>query len=60
MELVIITVLSALLPIMSILSFIVGYNLSAPTQKRVFKPKEKEREQTEAEKMIERIDNARI
>ena len=45
---------------MSILSFIVGYNLNAPTQKRVFKPKEKEREQTEAEKMIERIDNARI
>ena len=60
MELVIITVLSALLPIMSILSFIVGYNLNAPTQKRVFKPKEKGREQTEAEKMIERIDNARI
>lgn len=59
MELVIITVLSALLPIMSILSFIVGYNISAP--RKILVPKKKaERDMSEDEKMLERIDNARV
>ena len=59
MELVAIIVLAALLPIMSISSFLIGYNVNA--QKKIFVPKKKEkREQTEDEKMLERIDNARV
>ena len=59
MELVIITVLSALLPIMSILSFIVGYNISAP--RKILAPKKKAgHDMSEDEKMLERIDNARV
>ena len=59
MELVAIIVLAALLPIMSISSFLIGYNVNA--QKKIFVPKRKEkREQTEDEKMLERIDNARV
>lgn len=59
MELVAIIVLAALLPVMSISSFLIGYNVNA--QKKIFVPKKKEkREQTEDEKMLERIDNARV
>ena len=59
MELIIIVILSALLPVMSITSFVIGYNINA--QRKIFKPKKKaEREQTEDEKMLERIDNARV
>ena len=59
MEIVAIIVLAALLPIMSISSFLIGYNVNA--QKKVFVPKKKEkREKTEDEIMLERIDNARI
>lgn len=59
MEIVAIIVLAALLPIMSISSFLIGYNVNA--QKKLLVPKKKEkREQTEDEKMLERIDNARV
>ena len=59
MELVVITVLAALLPIMSIASFIVGYNISAP--RKILVPKKKEeRKLTEDEAMLERINNARV
>ena len=59
MELVIITVLSALLPIMSILSFIVGWNLGSP--RRITLPKKaEERKPTEDEAMLERINNAKV
>lgn len=59
MEIVAIIVLAALLPIMSISSFLIGYNVNA--QKKIFAPKKKEkREQSEDEKMLERIDNARV
>lgn len=59
MEIVAIIVLAALLPIMSISSFLIGYNVNA--QKKIFVPKKKEkREQSEDEKMLERIDNARV
>ncbi len=59
MELIAIIVLAALLPIMSISSFLIGYNVNA--QKKIFVPKKKDkREQTEDEKMLERIDNARV
>lgn len=59
MELVAIIVLAALLPVMSISSFLIGYNVNA--QKKIFVPKRKEkREKTEDEKMLERIDNARV
>ena len=59
MELVAIIVLAALLPVMSISSFLIGYNVNA--QKKIFVPKKREkREQTEDEKMLERIDNARV
>ena len=59
MEIVAIIILAALLPIMSISSFIIGYNVNAP--KKVFVPKKKEtHEKTEDEIMLERIDNARV
>ena len=59
MEIVAIIVLAALLPIMSISSFLIGYNVNE--QKKVFVPKKKEkREKTEDEIMLERIDNARV
>lgn len=60
MELILITALSVLLPVMSIAFFIIGYNMNAPKKIRVAPKKEKKREQTEDEKMLERIDNARI
>ena len=60
MELIAIIVLAALLPIMSITAFIVGYNVNA--DKKIFKPKPKSkpRELTEDEIMLDRIDKARI
>lgn len=59
MEIVAIIVLAALLPVMSISSFLIGYNVNA--QKKILVPKKKEkREQSEDEKMLERIDNARV
>ena len=58
-ELVTIIVLAALLPVMSISSFLIGYNVNA--QKKLFVPKKKvKREMSEDEKMLERIDNARV
>ena len=59
MELVIIAVLSVLLPIFTIAGFIIGYNVNAPRKVLVPKKKEK-RELTEDEKMLERIDNAKV
>lgn len=59
MDIVAIIVLAALLPVMSISSFLIGYNVNA--QKKILVPKKKEkREQSEDEKMLERIDNARV
>ena len=59
MELIAIIVLAALVPILSISSFIIGYNVNA--QKKVLVPKKKvKREMTEDEKMLERIENAKV
>ena len=59
MELVAIMILSALLPVMCIASFIVGYNVNA--QKKIFRlPSKKKSEPTEDELMLERIDKARV
>ena len=58
MELAVIAILSVLLPVMSIASFVIGYNVNAP--KRILARKPKKAEPTEDEKMLERIDNARI
>ena len=59
MELIVITVLAVLMPIMSIASFVIGYNVNA--QKKILKPKPKKKEKkTEDEIMLERIDNARV
>lgn len=59
MELIAIIVLAALLPIFSIASFIVGYNINAP--KKVFTlPKKDKSEPTEDELMLERIDKAKV
>ena len=57
MELIIITVLAALLPIMSITFFIIGYNINAT--KRIFVPKKKHKP-TKDEIMLERIDKATV
>ena len=59
MELIAIIVLAALVPILSISSFVIGYNVNA--QKKVLVPKKKvKREMTEDEKMLERIENAKV
>lgn len=59
MELIVITVLSVLMPILCIASFVVGYNVNA--QKKILKPKPKaKKEKTEDEIMLERIDNAKV
>ena len=59
MELIAIIVLAALVPLLSISSFIIGYNVNA--QKKVLVPKRKvKREMTEDEKMLERIENAKV
>ena len=59
MEIIAIIVLAALLPIMTIAGFIVGYNVNA--QKKILAPiKKVESEPTEDEKMLERIDKARV
>ena len=59
MEIIAIIVLAALLPIMSITGFIVGFNVNA--QKKIFTiPKKVETEPNEDELMLERIDKARV
>ena len=59
MELIVITVLAVLMPILCIASFVVGYNVNA--QKKILKPKPKaKKEKTEDEIMLERIDNAKV
>lgn len=57
MELIAIIVLAALIPIMSITFFIIGYNINA--SKRIFVPKKK-RKPTQDEIMLERIDKATV
>ena len=57
MELIAIIVLAALLPIMSITFFIIGYNVNAT--KRIFVPKKKHKP-TKDEIMLERIDKATV
>jgi hypothetical protein len=60
MELIALIVMAFLLPIMTIMAFIIGYNLNAP--QKILKPKRKKKkeEHSEDEKMIERIDNAKV
>lgn len=58
MELIMIAVLAALLPVMSIASFIIGYNVNA--QKKIFKAPEKKRKPTADEILLERIENAQV
>ena len=57
MELIIIVILSALLPIFTITAFIIGFNANA-TKKILKKPKK--RVPTEDEIMLERIDKATV
>lgn len=57
MELIIIAVLAALLPIMTITAFVIGYNCNA--QKKILKPHKKSRP-TEDQIMLDRIDKATI
>ena len=57
MELIAIIVLAALLPIMTITAFVIGYNCNAP--KKILH-KSKKRTPTDDEIMLERIDKATI
>lgn len=52
-------VMSALMPILTITAFVVGYNVNADRKILRIKRKKKE-EKTEDEKMLERIDSARV
>ena len=58
MELVVIIVLAALLPIMTIAGFVVGYNVNAP--RKIFRMPQKKSEPTADEIMLDRIDKATI
>ena len=59
MELVLIS-MAILMPILVIWAFIIGYNMNAPKKIKVTPKKTEKREMTEDEKMLERIDNARV
>jgi len=59
MELVLIS-MAILMPILVIWAFIIGYNMNAPKKIKVTPKKKEKREMTEDEKMLERIDNARV
>ena len=59
MELVLIS-MAILMPILVIWAFIIGYNMNAPKKIKVAPKKEKKREMTEDEKMLKRIDEARV
>ena len=52
-------IMSALMPILTITAFVVGYNVNADRKILRIKRKKKE-EKTEDEKMLERIDSARV
>ena len=52
-------VMSALMPMLTITAFVVGYNVNADRKILRIKRKRKE-EKTEDEKMLERIDSARV
>ena len=58
MELVAIIVLTALLPIMTIAGFVVGYNVNAT--RKIFKMPAKKKEPTADEIMLDRIDKATV
>ena len=57
MELIIIAVLAALLPIFTITAFVIGYNCNAP--RKILK-KSKKHKPTQDEIMLERIDKATV
>lgn len=57
MTVVALVVMAALSPVVAIFSFIMGYNINA--QRKLFQ-RAKKHEKTEEEKLLERIDNARI
>ena len=57
MELIIIAILAALLPIMTISAFVIGFNANAP--RKILK-KPKKHKPTEDEIMLERIDKETI
>lgn len=52
-------VMSALMPILTITAFVIGYNVNADRKIMRIKRKKKE-EKTEDEKMLERIDSAKV
>lgn len=52
-------ILAALLPIMTITAFVIGYNMNAAKKIRLPK-KPPEKKPTEDEEMLERINNARV
>lgn len=57
MALIVIVIMSALMPIMTITAFVIGYNCNAP--KKILK-KSKKHKPTNDEIMLERIDKATV
>ena len=57
MELIVIVILAALLPIFTISAFVIGFNCNAP--RKILK-KSKKTKPTEDEIMLERIDKASV
>ena len=52
--------LALMTPIMTVSAFIVGYNVNAPKKITMPKLKKEEKQKSEDEIMLERIDKARI
>ena len=60
MELIALLIMSALLPVLTITAFVVGYNVNA--EKKILQPKKKPKkaELTEEEKILDKIDKATV
>lgn len=58
MEVIALVVMSAMTPILTITAFVIGYNVNA--EKKILRLKKKKAKPTEEEKMLERIDKAKV
>lgn len=60
MEIIALIIMAALMPILTITAFIVGYNVNANKKIGTGIIRKKKHELTDDEKMLQRIDNAKV
>lgn len=60
MEIIALIIMAALMPILTITAFIVGYNVNANKKIGTGIIRKKKHEPTDDEKMLQRIDNAKV